>query len=290
MSELSESNKSPDQVISLSSISIPMSFFANDPMQMKPIYRIEDDPTAMIPLLPGETYHIGYIPFSEEEAFAKASIGINSPFKKLSPLARNRPIIIKRSATNAERLIMLIHKFIYCTCGAERIMPKHDFHHIPRSLLYYKLRYMIANGYYSLLSLDMQAENNSGEEVFEITVSLTYGFASVHSAFVNNLKTFIESDGKIFVRAKMRDIIGELDDDQEEDYGNDYNGQTGYVRQLKHKVSTEGIVNTITPHAIAKDVDTLSTSVNQPETSSTTQITIPKPQLVRQTNDEQCYL
>jgi hypothetical protein len=193
-----------------------------------PPYRIENDPTAMIPLLPGESLHVGYIPLTEEEAF---NIKTKYNLALISQLGSNPtglPILIPREKIPHERLLGLIHKFISCTPGATILMPKYtDPRRCPTKALYYaSIRYCLYNGLTTYMTVHMTAISQKGEDQYHIEVICNYGQRAVKNQFIENLRIFLDSDGATFIRATHRDT--RVDYDQEEEFDNEDNGETGY--------------------------------------------------------------
>jgi len=189
-----------------------------------PPYKIENDPTAMIPLLPGESLHVGYIPLTEEEGFKIKTIYRSDLYSQPIGL----PIVIPREKIPHERLLGLIHKFISCTPGATILMPKYtDSRRGPTKALYYaNIRYCLYNGLTSYMNVHMTAISQNGEDHYRIDVICNYGQRAVKNKFIENLRIFLDSDGATFIRATLRDTP--VDYDQEEEFDNEDNGETGY--------------------------------------------------------------
>jgi len=195
----------------------------------KPIYRIENDPNAMITMLPGESLHIGYDAFTETEAFEPENVGRGSKSKEICQ--ELLPIRIPRGKIDSNRLAHLIHKFISCTEGAEKILPKFSpdrkglLSRLPKKSLYHAfVRYSVFAGDTSIFTLQMEAfKYGEEEEYLEVSAVQNRGLGTVTRLFLNNLREYLESDGAVFNIVENRDSdsieVWEDDDLINENYG-----------------------------------------------------------------------
>jgi len=214
---------------------------------------IETDPNAMIPLLPGESYHIGYEGITEDLAFNPRHVGSGSPsFDPSAPKRQHEymPIRIPRGRISCDRLVMLIHKFITLTRGAVKKVPKHELSAVdmidrPRRSLYYaNIRYSVLFGDTCELTVRMNAYKYRDEEYVQVTVDYNRGLSSVLVIFLENLRTYLESDGAVFRRVDARDVR-KIDVSEEDDLIEENDGDTQRIRMkpsedLKRKQTYAG--------------------------------------------------
>lgn len=214
---------------------------------------IETDPNAMIPLLPGESYHIGYEGITEDLAFNPRHVGSGSPpFDPSAPKRQHEymPIRIPRGRISCDRLVMLIHKFITLTRGAVKKVPKHELSAVdmidrPRRSLYYaNIRYSVLFGDTCELTVRMNAYKYRDEEYVQVTVDYNRGLSSVLVIFLENLRTYLESDGAVFRRVDARDVR-KIDVSEEDDLIEENDGDTQRIRMkpsedLKRKETYAG--------------------------------------------------
>ena len=207
------------------------------------IRAFENDPNAMIPLLPGESYHIGYEPLTEELAFSHPVQGSPATFNAnpLGTAMNISPIRIPRGQLSSDRIVKLIHKFINCTNGADIQLPKHK--HVPdvmslmptRALYYAKLRYALYGGDTVFLTIYVQACKYRNDEYIQVSVDYNRGLRAVGRLFSENLKNYLESDGSVFTRVGWHDRKGIVACGS--DIMAEITGETGYVHQRIKKYS-----------------------------------------------------
>jgi len=204
--------------------------FLNNPIP-KSTKPAESDPNFIMPMLPGESLHIGYDAFTETEAFAPENVGRGYP--QTNSTERYQPIRIPRGKIDSSRLAHLIHKFISCTEGAEKMLPKFSLNRrnwlsrLPKKSLYHAfVRYSLFAGDTSIFTLQMEAfkyRDEADEEYLEIGVVQNRGLGTVTRIFLKNLREYLESDGAVFNEVENRDSdsikVWEEDDLISENYG-----------------------------------------------------------------------
>lgn len=204
---------------------------------VKPAYDIKTDPNAMIPLLPGESYHLGYEPIAEELAFDPPYIIFELPFVTNSMFKPKFPIRIPRGRISHERLVMLIHKFISCTRGATRLVPKNPMATeremlvapMPSKSLYYtNIRYCMTYGETAYITIQMHGIKVDEREYLQVTTTVTRGLGMVEGLFLKNLTDFLESDGTVFNVVTGRELSGIMAQEDDE-LDNEINGDAARI-------------------------------------------------------------
>jgi len=204
---------------------------------VKPAYDIKTDPNAMIPLLPGESYHLGYEPIGEELAFDPPYIIFELPFVTNSMFKPKFPIRIPRGRISHERLVMLIHKFISCTRGATRLVPKNPMATeremlvapMPRKSLYYaNIRYCMTYGETAYITIQMHGIKVDAREYLQVTTTVTRGLGMVEGLFLKNLTDFLESDGTVFNVVTGHELSGIMAQEDDE-LDNEINGDAARI-------------------------------------------------------------
>ncbi len=236
----------------------------------------------MVPLLSGESYHIGYEPLTEDLAFSRpVTVSSFDSSKVTGFMVGALPIRIPRGKIPCDRIVQLIHKFINCTNGAEIIMPK--YHIVPdvktvmpmRAIYYAKLRYALFGGDTAFLTIHVQACKSRDGEYVEVSIDYNRGMRSIVGLFSDNLRVYLESDGSVFNRVRAQDRRGILAtgyDIMAED-----TGDTGYVHhQIKKYSAIDECIHSVF------DAPKLSLMMPEPEPEPEEDpVVLPKPKLSR---------
>ena len=153
---------------------------------------LANNPLGELPLLPGESIHIGYIPMSEVDAFAVQP--------KIQPLLAASHFRIDRSEISAERIAELIHRFISINDAVERLVPKREYLNLePGKRLYeakvtHSWREEHATIQVSLIALRCQGEPDE----FAVNVNRLRGSVTAHLMFFHTLEQYVKNRGQTY--------------------------------------------------------------------------------------------
>ena len=190
------------------------------------INEADKDPNEMIPLLPGESIHIGYLPISEEDAFAltcedesSTACAINPRPPALVPrfgvIANYKPelriemgfskiksFLSPRGAISCDRIALLIHKFNYLNWGVRTFTPKRESlnTYVPKSIYGSLVDFKTFRGKRAEMSITVRAlvqttEDAETAQFIEIEVYRISGSCQIHQLYANSLESYIRSNG-----------------------------------------------------------------------------------------------
>ena len=150
-------------------------------------------PCETIPLLPGESIHIGYVPMSETEAF--------SVCPKIPPqlsLAVYH-IRMERKDINAVQISEMIHRFIAINDAVERLVPKREYiNSEPAKRIYESKIIHTWRNHRATIQINVVAlpSHHEGEpDQFAINVNRLYGSITAHRMLFHTLEQYMKSSG-----------------------------------------------------------------------------------------------
>ena len=205
------------------------------------------DPNEMIPLLPGESIHIGYLPISEEDAFAnyEPDLRFEMGFSKI------KSFLLPRGAISCDRIALLIHKFNYLNWGVRTFTPKRESlnTYVPKSIYGSLVDFKTFRGKRATMSITVRAlsqptEDGETAQFIEIEVYRISGSCQIHQLYANSLESYIRSNGSesAFIsqtventtrwRAPIEWKKQQLPTDDDSDTESSLDGERGYVRPV----------------------------------------------------------
>ena len=199
--------------------------------RMEETRRFNTDPTQMPPRLPGVPLHIGYLPLDEETAFSRKCVDIDNPASKLVYMSSfHQPILVQRSEENtADKMANLIYKFIYCQEGVIQVPNHGGLERVPTSSLYHsRVRFSTMYGHTVFLTFKLEAVKKSGVDYFQVSTHSAKGLNSMHNLVEARLREYILSGGTVFTKIVPRDLMGQDEIDDCEEY-HEITGDTGVV-------------------------------------------------------------
>lgn len=152
-----------------------------------------DKPLDDIPLLPGESIHLGYTPMTEEQAFAAKPV---IPPQMTLPVSHFR---MARYDVDIDELATLIHRFIAINDAVERLVPKRQYINMePGKRLYeakvtHSWRNHHATIQVSIIALPASGPEESDE--YTISVNRLCGSVTAHRMFFHTLEQYVLSYG-----------------------------------------------------------------------------------------------
>lgn len=159
------------------------------PVKLQSRLSLVETPDVMIPLLPGESIHLGYTPISEEDAFAT---------KRVFPLRLAvSHFRIPRGKVSVDRVITLIHRFTAINDAVDVIVPKREninsepAKHLYKSKVAHTWRQRRAT-----IGIQLFALPESDE--FAVEVNREYGSVTAHRMFFHTLEKYVLSDGQFY--------------------------------------------------------------------------------------------
>ena len=176
-------------------ISIPLANHSLAPF----IHRLSlvDKPLDDIPLLPGESIHLGYTPMTEEEAFAEKSANL-FPSEAL-PVSHFRMV---RDDINIDELSEMIHRFIAINDAVERLVPKRQYiNYEPGKRLYeakvtHSWRNHLATIQVRVIALPAHSLDEQDE--YAVIVHRLCGSVTAHRMFFHTLEQYMQSYGHAY--------------------------------------------------------------------------------------------
>lgn len=155
-----------------------------------------DKPLEDIPLLPGESIHIGYTPMTEEQAFAaKPTI----PPQMTLPVSHFR---MAREDVDVDELVGIIHRFIAINDAVERLVPKRQYINCePGKRLYEtKVLHSWRNHRATIQVSIIALPAHGSEEIDEYAVSANRlcGSVTAHRMFFHTLEQYVQSYGHTY--------------------------------------------------------------------------------------------
>lgn len=173
----------------------PKSFTISHSNAVQLIHRLSlvDKPLDDIPLLPGESIHLGYTPMTEEQAFAAKPM---IPPQMTLPVSHFRML---RDEVDIDELAGIIHRFIAINDAVERLVPKRQYINMePGKRLYeakvtHSWRNHHATIQVSIVALPANGPEESDE--YAISVNRLCGSVTAHRMFFHTLEQYVQSYG-----------------------------------------------------------------------------------------------
>jgi len=160
-----------------------------------PRLSLVDKPLDDIPLLPGESIHLGYTPMTEEQAFSSNRVPLIPPQMTLSFSHFRMP----REDINIDELAELIHRFIAINDAVQRLVPKRQYINCePGKRLYEaKVTHSWRNHHATIQVSVIALPANSSEESDEYAISVNRlcGSVTAHRMFFHTLEQYVQSYG-----------------------------------------------------------------------------------------------
>jgi hypothetical protein len=154
-----------------------------------------DKPLDDIPLLPGESVHLGYTPMTEEEAFSSKRL----PFSILHMTLPVSHFRMARDDINIDELAEIIHRFIAINDAVERLVPKRQYINMePGKRLYEaKVTHSWRNHHATIQVSVVAIPANGSEESDEYAVSVNRlcGSVTAHRMFFHTLEQYVRTYG-----------------------------------------------------------------------------------------------
>jgi hypothetical protein len=203
------------------------------------INEADKDPNEMIPLLPGESIHIGYLPISEEDAFANFKPSTRFEFGSLS---KKKSFLLPRGEISCDRIAQLIHKFNYLNWGVRTFTPKRESlnTYVPKSIYESLVDFKTFRGKRAEMSITVRAlakttEDGDTAQFVEIEIYRISGSCQIHQLYANSLESYIRSDGaeSAFISQTIENATrwsAPTADDSDTESSLD--GERGYVRPV----------------------------------------------------------
>jgi len=171
----------------------PFTISLSNAVPLIPRLSLVDKPLEDIPLLPGESIHIGYIPMTEKEAFSYIPV---IPPQMTLPVSHFR---MAREDVDVDELSELIHRFIAINDAVERLVPKRKYINMePGKRLYeakvtHSWRNHHATIQVSVIALPASSTEESDE--YAISVNRLCGSVTAHRMFFHTLEQYVLSYG-----------------------------------------------------------------------------------------------
>jgi len=162
------------------------------PSILEPTIGLIYKPDTMIPLLPGESLHVGYVPIPEEEAFERAA---DNPFHEYAlSISHFR---IPRGKLSVERLATLIHRFASINHTVDVLVPKREFVNggARRAIYETKISHRW-NRHCATIVVRVLALKNPYE--LAVCVDRMCGSVTAHRMFLHTLEQYITSEGQSY--------------------------------------------------------------------------------------------
>jgi len=173
----------------------PFTISLSNTVTLIPRLSLVDKPLDDIPLLPGESIHLGYTPMTEEEAFSSKRAPLIPPQMTL-PVSHFR---MARYDVDIEELATLIHRFISINDAVERLVPKRQYINMePGKRLYeakvtHSWRNHHATIQVSVIAIPANGPEESDE--YAISVNRLCGSVTAHRMFFHTLEQYVQSYG-----------------------------------------------------------------------------------------------
>lgn len=159
-----------------------------------PRLSLVDKPLDDIPLLPGESIHLGYTPMTDEEAFAAKSANC-LPLEAL-PVSHFRMV---RDDTNIDELAEMIHRFIAINDAVQRLVPKRQYiNYEPGKRLYEsKVTHSWRNHHATIQVrvIALPAQGSDDVDEYAVIVHRLCGSVTAHRMFFHTLEQYVQSYG-----------------------------------------------------------------------------------------------
>lgn len=172
-------------------LSIPL-----EPMTiLRSTLSLVSEPDTMIPLLPGESIHLGYIPISEEDAFAKAK---SNPYygEYMESLSRSH-FRVSRGKLSLEKLTDLIHRFTSINIAVDVLVPKREWINSATRRAIYETKVVHRwKSHRAIIMVRILAVKDPDE--FVIYVERYQGSVTAHRMLLNTLEQYITSEGQSY--------------------------------------------------------------------------------------------
>jgi hypothetical protein len=166
---------------------------SREPQILQPVMGLINKPETMIPLLPGESMHIGYVPISEEEAFERTAV--DNPFQEFAlSISHFR---IPRGKLSVEKLAELIHRFNSINYTVNVVVPKREWiNGAPRHAIYETKVIHTWNRHCATIVVRVLALKDPYE--LAICVDRMCGSVTAHRMFLHTLEQYITSEGQSY--------------------------------------------------------------------------------------------
>lgn len=164
-----------------------------EPRTLHPTLSLVYSPDTMIPLLPGENIHIGYIPISEEEAFERTAV--DNPFQAYAlSISHFR---VAQGKLSVERLATLIHRFTSINRAVDVLIPKREFVNGGDRRAIYETKVVHTwKSHSAIIMVRVLALKDPYE--LAICVDRMCGSVTAHRMFLHTLEQYITSDGQSY--------------------------------------------------------------------------------------------
>lgn len=166
------------------------------------IQNADKNPNEMIPLLPGESIHIGYEPISEEDAFVSFN---PEDYRIAFSVCKLYSFQIRRGFIPCDRLARLIHKFNCLNYGIQIIMPKREtFDSFVQTDIYRSnVDFKTFRGKRATMTVTIRAvvkpsedlESGIADHFVEIEIFRNSGSVQVYQLYSTALEAYIRSNG-----------------------------------------------------------------------------------------------
>jgi len=154
-----------------------------------------DKPLDDIPLLPGESIHLGYIPMTEEEAFSSKRAPLIPPQMTL-PFSHFR---MDREDIDINELAGIIHRFISINDAVERLVPKREYINVEPGKRLYEAKVTHSwRNHHATIQVSVIAIPAHGPKYIDeyaISVNRLCGSVTAHRMFFHTLEQHVQSYG-----------------------------------------------------------------------------------------------
>lgn len=164
-----------------------------EPRTLHPTLSLVYSPETMIPLLPGESIHVGYVPISEEEAFERTAV--DNPFLEFAlSISHFR---IPRGKLSVEQLSTLIHRFTSINRAVDVLVPKREFVNGGDRRAIYESKVMHTwKSHCATIVVRVLALKDPYE--LAVCVDRLCGSVTAHRMFLHTLEQYITSEGQSY--------------------------------------------------------------------------------------------
>lgn len=156
-------------------------------MPVTPISIRLHEPMYEVPLVAGESIHLGYTHITEERAF------VNPPQIKFAPTVFDWP----RTELSCDGTIRIIRKFVWAN-DAFFLVPKPNTSNSMREAIYDSLVAYTDNiGRHVRISISLHAHKRDSTDIIVLDAHVVQGETRAFNKFHDRLKLYIESRGEI---------------------------------------------------------------------------------------------
>jgi hypothetical protein len=170
--------------------------------QYRHVSEADKNPNEMIPLMPGESMHIGYEPISEEDAFLNIK---RDEFRVVYSFCKLKSFQIKRGDISCDRLAQLIRKFNCLNWGVQTIIPKsEELNSFAQKFIYNSMvDFKTFRGKRATMSIVVRPiikrtedlESGVVHQFVEVEIFRLSGSIQVFQLYSDSLEDYIRSDG-----------------------------------------------------------------------------------------------